>query len=637
MRVWFATFVALSSFALGLSGCGGDTSTGTTEAVFTLPRDGTETFFSLPWPTDLRLNAEGYVDASAFPGVAANRVIEEYVELMATRVDGYSISAPTYFSFSAALDERTLPRDAEASLTDDASVFVVAIDPESPDYGTRHPVQMHYWDPQTRWWPGHALAVRPVFGIPLREQTTYAAVVTNRVLDTEGKRLRRSADFDALLGNGGDATVAAARAIYAPALTTLDTMGVSRDDVVSLAVFTTQTVTTPLLRARDWIDAQPAPEIVDAEWRNLRTNERYTMLAGAYRATSFQTGDIPFVSDGGEILFDAAGDPIPQETIELRFALSVPRQAPPAGGFPILIYAHGTGGDYLTFEREGLAEDLASIGIAVMGVDQIHHGPRNPTSTQTEILVFNFLNPLAFRDNARQSALDLVQQARAAEVLEVPAVLAGGSPMTFDTERMMFMGHSQGGLNGPIFLGIDDPVKAAVLSGAGGQLSIALVEKVEPVSIPELAAALLRVTSPESEHMVYEHPVHALLQVWTDVADPTHYVSRMFHEPREGFAPKHVLQTEGITDPYTPPLSMEALATAARIPHLGPELRAVPGLTVQGVAKGNTPARANASNGVTAGLLQFDGGHFVAFDTPNTARIVSFFQSYLRDGTPTIE
>ncbi len=609
--------------------------TGTTEALFVLPRSGSEAFFSLPWPSDLRRTEDGFVDARAFPGASANRVLEEYVELMATRIDGYSISAPTYFAFSAALDERSLPADAEASLADDASVFVVAIDPESPDYATRHPVEMHYWDPATRWWPGHTLAVRPVFGIPLRERTTYAAVVTRRVRDAAGATLVRSTDLEALLGEGGDATVEAARAIHAPAFTALDAMGVRRDDIVSLAVFTTQTVTEPLLRARDWLVAQPPPEILADAWRNVRTNERYTMLAGAYRSPSFQSGTLPFESEGGELLFDESGAPIVQETIEMRFALSLPRTPPPPSGFPMLLYAHGTGGDYLTFEREGLAEDFASIGVAVMGIDQIHHGPRNPTSTATEILVFNFLNPLAFRDNARQSALDLVQQARAAEVLEVPSALVEG--VRFDDERMLFMGHSQGGLNGPIFLGIDDHAKAAVLSGAGGQLSIALVEKVEPVNIPQLAASLLRVTSPASEHLVYEHPVHALLQTWTDVADPTHYAAGIFHEPREGFAPKHVLQTEGITDPYTPALSMEALATAARIPLLGPELRPVPGLTIQGMSRGTLPARGNASNGATAGLLQFSGGHFVAFDAPVTSRLVRFFESYLNDGVPRIE
>lgn len=609
---------------------------GTTEALFVVPRDGTEPFFSLPWPSDLRLTPDGNVDARAFPGAASNAILETYTDLIASRIDGYSISAPVYFAFSAALDESTLPADAEASLGDDASVFVVAIDPESPDYGTRHPVEMHYWDPATRWWPGHALAVRPVFGIPFRERTTYAAVVTWRVRDAEGATLRRSADLDAILGSGGDAAIQAARTLHAPALTTLAEMGVPADDVVSLAVFTTQTVTEPLYRTRDWLVRQPDPEI--GEMRNLRANDDYVMLGGTYRSPSFQSGEVPFVSEGGEILFDDAGDPIVQETLDLRFALSLPRTAPPPGGFPILLYAHGTGGDYLTFEREGLAADFARIGVAVMGVDQIHHGPRNPSTTATEILVFNFLNPLAFRDNARQSALDLVQQARVAEVLEVPAELAGGTAVRFDASRMLFMGHSQGGLNGPIFLGIDDHVKAAVLSGAGGQLSIALVEKTEPVSIPGLVASLLRVSSPEAEHLVYEHPIHALLQIWTDVSDPTHYVAQLFHEPREGFAPKHVLQTEGITDPYTPAASMEALATAARIPLLGPELRPVPGLTIQGAPRGELPASANVAGGAaTAGLLQFDGGHFVAFDTPVTSRLLSFFESYLRDGVPTIE
>ena len=60
---------------------------------------------------------------------------------------------------------------------------------------------------------------------------------------------------------------------------------------------------------------------------------------------------------------------------------------------------------------------MASIGFAAMGVDQIHHGTRNPTASGPEGLVFNFLNPFAFRDNAARWLYTGITRARRLVVL----------------------------------------------------------------------------------------------------------------------------------------------------------------------------------------------------------------------------
>src|SRR5690606_8339139 len=158
-------------------------------------------------------------------------------------------------------------------------------------------------------------------------------------------------------------------------------------------------------------------------------------------------------------------------------------------GYPLVLYAHGTGGDHRSFVRDGTAAQLARRGVAAMGVDQIHHNERNPTSTDPAILFFNFPNPDAARDNNRQSALDVVQQARLVPNLVIPnegahAELRMTDTIRFDEDQVFFMGHSQGGLNGPIFLAIDDGARAAALSAASGVLTPSLIHKLEPVPIP---------------------------------------------------------------------------------------------------------------------------------------------------------
>ena len=58
----------------------------------------------------------------------------------------------------------------------------------------------------------------------------------------------------------------------------------------------------------------------------------------------------------------------------MRFALTVPPGTTPAAGWPICIYAHGTGGDYRSFIDDGTALRLAKQGIAVISTDQVLHG-----------------------------------------------------------------------------------------------------------------------------------------------------------------------------------------------------------------------------------------------------------------------
>ena len=115
------------------------------------------------------------------------------------------------------------------------------------------------------------------------------------------------------------------------------------------------------------------------------------------------------------------GQPVVHGRYDARFALTVPRTTMPEAGYPIVLYAHGTGGDYRSFIDDGTARRLADAGFAVMGIDQIHHGARNPTSSSPELLFFNIQNPDAARDNNRQSALDIVQQARVVPALITPA------------------------------------------------------------------------------------------------------------------------------------------------------------------------------------------------------------------------
>ena len=76
----------------------------------------------------------------------------------------------------------------------------------------------------------------------------------------------------------------------------------------------------------------------------------------------------------------------------------------PAGGWPLVVYAHGTGGDARSFISDGTGRALAMQGLAVFGFDQIFNGDRAVGGAAlAEEQFFNFANPKAARGNAIQA------------------------------------------------------------------------------------------------------------------------------------------------------------------------------------------------------------------------------------------
>jgi len=619
-------------------GCSGDddpSTPGTPRAIFVIAPDAEGSFFDLPWPTDLRRTASGHIDLSLFPNPSFTPLVSAYKDRITDSIQGYGTNSAAYLRVSEDLDPGSLPADGQASLESDSSVFLLDLERLE-----RHPVRVNYQQEATVFWPSRTLGVQPVLGLPLRPATQYALVATTRLLTANGIPLGRDRDFTSILAEEAGAFAEPARLLYRPAIDAIETSGVPRDDLISLAVFTTQDPTAELSAIRDWmVEEYPAPTTRSSEWRWSRNEDAFSLMHGVFGPSpQFQEGEVPFAETGGVISFEG-GVPILQGEFDVRFSLTVPRDPPPDEGYPIVLYAHGTGGDWLSFVRNDVAARLGELGIATLGVDQIHHGDRNPTTRAPEGLFFNIPNPDAVRDNVRQSAIDLVQLARLVENLEVPSSILAGAPFGFDTDRIYFYGHSQGGINGPLFLAVDDHAQAGVLSGTGAVLGVAIVEKTEPVDIPALAAYLLRLPGGdvEREGLRFDHPVVTLLQTWLEVADTANYADALFANPRPGFAPKSILHTMGTSDGATPPSSSGAFAAAARIPLIGEELFPIEGVTLQGHGPSEAPVQGNVAGGeATAGLVQFTGGHFVAFRSEDGEPLVQDFFRSLLEGTPRI-
>ncbi|MBA3503904.1 MAG: hypothetical protein M4D80_40815 [Myxococcota bacterium] len=602
-----------------LAACGGDSSSKT--ALFELPGDSTD-FYALPFPNDLRREADGTIDLSGFP---TNSLIADKYREAADTLEGFGLNQAVFARFDGTLDSPTLP-DPLGSVADTASVYLVDIDPDSPQRGERTPIAVKFRAEATRTLGGNHLVARPYPGFGLAEGTTYALVITDRV-----GGVKASPTFEALLGTGGDAKTVEARTTYQPLLDWLaEPGGDDRDDLVSAAVFTTQRVTQIVPALRKGVLAAPAP--VATGITPGPVTAAMSVFTGQYMAPNFQSGDVPYRdAPTGQIM--VAGDTAISQRLEpMRFGLTIPAGPVPANGFPIAIYAHGTGGDHLSFVDDGTGAALAAQGIAMISTDQVLHGPRNPNGDE-QIDFFNVANPFAMRDNSLQGTADAFAQLRLAQGM---SFADGGRTIRFDATKVYFFGHSQGGLTGPGFVAFEPSLSGAVFSGTGGLLYLGLLYKTKPLDVSMLLATFLR-DDPVDE----DNPSLAMVQMWVERADGANYAPMFVRRPIG--TPRNIFQTEGFTDTYTPNPSIEAfaIATGGDIVQLA-DTADITGLTaLRGRTVKAAPIATNV-NGATAALGQYkqrtgSDGHFVVFDIAVAKRqAASFLGTLAQTGTATV-
>jgi len=617
------------------------------------------TFFDHPWPSDLRLK-DGTLDLTGYPNPRLVPIIDTYITTMTGKLDGFSPAAAGYLRFSTALDPKSLPADAVASTDFASSVQLIDIDPDSPERGRRHLIDVKFRAEEGVYYPTNVLAWMPALGFPLRPHTRYALVVTDAVRGVEQGMITKSKELAEVLGEVGTTSAAtkAAKDALAPALSEINA-SISLSRVVNLAVFRTSDPTEELFAARDnLMSSFPAPDAQADAWVVGGTKDAFTEYLGVYGPSpNYQEGKLPFAKpgDGGDFHSDK-GIPAVVDSFDLRFSLTVPNSPNcpmPENGYPIVLYAHGTGGDFRSYARDGTARDLAEHCMASMGIDQIFHGrrpgaPKDGDEATISLLFFNVENVVAARTNSRQAALDEVQRARlfTETKIQVPAAVSvTGNPIRFDGSKLSFFGHSQGGLNGPLFLAADSQANAAVLSGSSSVMAITLTEKTEPApSIAELVKTVfLGLKTEEAAELDLFHPALSLAQTLVDTTDPLHYARFIVQEPRLGSAPKSIYMTEGINpdgtgDSYSPPRGIEAHALAIGLPLVGPAVLpyAEAGWDVgpRWTEIPDDDLQGNLGGGAATGVIvqwpvaEGSDGHFVVFDVPDArAQSTLFLQS----------
>jgi hypothetical protein len=621
---------------------------GPTQAYFRVPRGTNDgDFYRLPFPNDARLK-NGHPDLTGHPSPGSDLLgfdpVDRYLRDVELHTSGFSAYPTIFFRFSASVDFDTLKAMGALRLVDVSAGA-------GNDLG-------FYWSATTgrsNYVCNNYMTVRPSVGAPLTPGHTYAMIMTNVVKDAMQKDVTVSSDLAALLASTApsDAALASAYAAYKPLRDWATMKSFALGSVLNATVFTVGTPTkTPSKlpaavaaaaapTATSWVKCGSAPSPCPQATGDRAcgaADPTFDELHALVTLPIFQKGSAPYLlpADGGDFDVAADGTPAMQRTEQVCMALTVPKGVTmPTSGWPLVVYAHGTGGSFRSHINEGVAARLANaddgaggkIHMAVLGIDQVQHGTRRGASTASpNNLFFNFANPLAARGNPLQGAVDQLALVRFAKALDLAA---NASPTSAEIKfgTIAYWGHSQGATEGGIAMPYAAGVAGAVLSGEGASLIDALVGKKSPVDI----ADALPIVLVEPHGVDGSHPVLSILQNAIDVADPLNHAAAFFASPFAGATTKHVFQPYGLNDTFAPPASEQVFALAA-----GLGVAAAPaGVTPDKIGEA-TPLSVPAGGNITVMGASYTGivreyaptgydGHFVAYKDPTGSSDVDKF------------
>ena len=625
---------------------------GAVKAYFQLPRgkdDGD--FYRLPFPNDARLKG-GKPDLSGHPtpgdALLGFDPVDRYLRALEADADGWGLYQSIFFRFSGELDLDSFG----------GNVHLV-------DLTTGATIALHYTYSVggggyicDNW-----LAVRGSVGEPFQPGHVYASWLGAGIKAKGGALVERSAELAALLDGAtpADATVAAAHAGYAPLRDYLAKGQIAASDVLDATVFTVGKPRATFEKLATAIAAASPPTA--AKWTKCApgvvspcpdaTGDRacgevdpdFDELHALVSLPIWQEGTAPYLTPdaGGGIAAGADGTPTRVRTEDVCLSLTVPKGAS-GSAWPTVVFAHGTGGSFRSHVTNGIAKDFAK-GVddgapavllhkaAVLGIDQVAHGPRRGGSKRSpNDLFYNFANPRAARGNVLQGAADQLALLR---LVKGVAFTDASSPTlsAFSLGGAVLWGHSQGATEVAIALPYGDAPGAA-LSGEGASLLDALLTKTSPVN---LAAAVPFALSDAAGDGTLRggrnNPVLSLLQFYVDAADPLAYARLAAAVPADGAAPHHVFQPYGLADTYTPSIVQQTYALAAGLGLVTEDASVSKPEPIGSLTTIPSPASGNLTvNGqpVTALAREYapekgKDGHFVAFDRPSARTDVERF------------
>ena len=589
-----------SSSATGAGGSGGDDKPSGTTALFDLSADlkSTDHFYDFPYPSDLRLTAQGTPELTGLPipSLAADTFGPIRDEAM--QHPGFLTVPVGYFRFTGALPDLDVSKVIAA---DKASpILLIDVDPTSSEVGKLFPTVATVPGIDD-WITDVTLAVAPRPGFVLHGKRKYAFVVMKSLKDAAGKDLVAPAALTELAGGKtpSGSQAAAAKTLYAPLWDALDKAGVSKADVVAATVFTTGDVVADNETLADAVSAkyQVTIDNLALNTANAAIQDRYCELTGKVTFPQFQQGTPPFDTQG---LFQIGSDglPVKQRDEDAPIAITIPKGEMPADGFPLVLYFHGSGGlstaivDRGTWHVEtdptkcpegtletwanttgcntagqGPAYVLAPHGFAMADSALPVNPERLPGASETAYLNLN--NLPSGRDVFRQGILEQRMYLDALLKLEIdPALLAsctgvslpaGATKYKLNPKAVYGQGQSMGGMYTNLIGATEKRIRAAVPTGAGGYWShFILITPLFTNSAALVGTALLHTT----QDVTFLHPGLSVFETAWEAVDPMVAMPRLARRPLSGHPVRSIYEPCGEGDSYFPEATYDAMATA---------------------------------------------------------------------------
>jgi hypothetical protein len=592
-------FLLFSLLALSCSSHSDDppTSSSTaTQASFSLDGDfaSETTFWDFPWPSDLRLSDKGTPMASAFPDPLGKPLVQG-MRVIASERRGWGMMPTGYFKFTSPIGARdpftTIPADLSSP------ILLIDVDAKSSERGALIPTVASTLA-EDDYVPQGALGVAARPGFVLRPNHQYAFVVRKSLNDASGKPLEANPTFAAILrgetppGSRG----AAAKALYAPLLEVLAQKKI--DDAVVATVFTTGDVVADTAKLGDNVvaayDAKISELAVDPD--DGATHPRYCELKGKITYPQFQRGTPPFDKDG---LFDIGADGLPKkqrdETVPIT--INFPKQPMPKGGYPLVVYWHGSGGlSTASVDRgrwhpetdaskcpdghldtwegktgcntkgEGPAYVVAEHGLGMASSALPVNPERLPGAS--EIAYINLGNLAAMRDTFRQGVMEQRLFIESLQTLTVdPSVVSACTGMSlpdgetafhYRKDRIAGQGQSMGGMYTNLIAASDPKIEIALPTGAGGFWSFFITK----TSLYSDGAGLVAGLVGASPQLDFLHPVLSVLELGLEPSDPMVSTPRLAVRPLEGHPVRPIYEPVGKGDSYFPTIVYDAMALA---------------------------------------------------------------------------
>ena len=190
---------------LGPTGCSAPTDcnaqSSAPQIVYRLGEDTAE-WLDSPFPSSHFQAADGFINWETLPNPYGVELVDFYRDIAQAEVAGAGLTSPAFIQFTQPLDLRSLPRgNTDATVSPESSVFLVDIDPSSPERGSLIPFRWTWNSDATPFLPSYTLSVAPSWGRPLRPDTLYAWVFTRALRASTGESIERAPWSRALLAD----------------------------------------------------------------------------------------------------------------------------------------------------------------------------------------------------------------------------------------------------------------------------------------------------------------------------------------------------------------------------------------------------------------------------------------------------